>query len=362
MAKMENIILGIALVSLILSGVAIYYVYTAVTDLRKSVDFLTFIAAPEGIDRLMGARDEGKLLVYNSMAPAIVEAYNKAFMKKYPFIEVEYVTGDDNTLMSRFEAERSSGRQIADVVETAIPALLTKFKNNGWMMQYESPGYANFNESVKNEGYWCGIQAVVFLVARNTDYVNDTEIASYADLLNPKYQGKICGVNPLNSAAFLSLWWWINQTMGPEFLTELATQNVIFLSGSTPGREMTASGETWINIADSDAQVRHYNIDLGAPVAPVYPQEGVTSTIRDVFIADNAPHPNAAKLYMDFMLSEDAAAISAENGYSPTFIGAAPPEGVRPLTDIPLWTANYTKYESGTPDFQALMRSTFGLP
>jgi iron(III) transport system substrate-binding protein len=274
-------------------------------------------------DVVAGAKKEGEVNWYGGGSSEIDEAINRAFMKKYPFIQAKKFRIQSQRLLVRFEAESRAGKHSADIVRTT-DWYIDIFKKKNLLMQYDSPERKQFADSFKDkDGYYTSLYMAVHGLAYNTKLVPKNELPrSYDDLLDPKWRGKIA----LEDAAYV---WFVNllkikgEQQGMEYMRRLAKQNVSLRSGTTLLINLVAAGELPLGM-DLYIENIERSKRAGAPIDWVAFNPTIVHTIAGG-INKNAPHPNASKLFMDFLLSEEGQRIYLSESQQPTRKGLNAP-------------------------------------
>jgi iron(III) transport system substrate-binding protein len=269
-------------------------------------------AAPNIIE---AAKKEGELIWYGGGSGEIDEAINKGFMKKYPFIQAKKFRIQSQRLLARFEAESRAGKHGADIVRTT-DWYIDIFKKRGLLARYDSPERKHFVDELKDrDGHYTALYIILHAPAYNTKLVAKGEVPrSYDDLLDPKWKGKL----GLEDAAYV---WFVNvlklkgEKQGLDFMKRLGRQNVNVRSGTTLLASLVAAGEMPLAI-----DLYAYSVERakksGAPLDWVAIEPAIVHTIL-AGINKNAPHPNAAMLFMDYLLSEEGQRIYLSEGNQP---------------------------------------------
>lgn len=206
--------------------------------------------------------------------------------------------------------------------------------NKGVLASYEPPGFEQIPSDLKDpQGRWFTVHygAIAFIV--NTDALGNTPVPkSWADLLKPEYKGKIGFLDPTSAAVGYSVAVAANLAMGgtldnwdPGFayFKKLEAQGV-----QHPKQTATAQvikGEIPILI-DADFNGYRPKIKDGAPLQVVIPAEGSLKIPYVIGLVKNAPHPDAAKKLLDFVLSDEGQKIWAAGFVQPIRPGLIPPE------------------------------------
>jgi iron(III) transport system substrate-binding protein len=304
-----------------------------------------------------GAKKEGRLVIYTSMTVDQAQKLNDAFKAKYPFIQPSMFRAVGERLLTKIMAEAQAGKYDFDVVQSAeTQAYFLKKKN--LLAKYVSSEVKNVQKTfVDSEGYWTAVYMMPNVIGYNTSLLKRNEVPrSDEDLLNPKWKGKI-GMDHTKPEWFS----WKLKRMGEEkglaYMKKLGAQEFKLYSGLTILTSLLAAGEfplvlnTYLhNVED----VRR----KGAPVDWVA-QDPVFTKFQPIGIGSKAAHPNAAKLFVDFMLGEEGQKIIASFGRVPTRRGV-------PTTAQGIDKLNYVIDDIGAgDDFNKnyeLFRNIFGAP
>ena len=306
---------------------------------------------------LEGARKEGKLVVYTSMTVDQAQKLNNAFSAKYPFIQIGMFRAVGERLLTKIMTEAQAGRYEFDVVQSAeTQAYFLKKKNLlGKYLPAEAKHlHKGFFDS---EGYWSAVYMMPNVIGYNTRMVKRNEVPrSDEDFLNPKWKGKI-GMDHTKPEWFA----WKLKRMGEEkgmaYMKKLGAQELRLYAGLTIITNLLAAGEfplvlnTYVHNAE-DAKRK------GAPVDWVA-QEPVFTKFQPIGVGARAAHPNAAKLFVDFMLSEDGQKIISSFGRVPTRIGV--PIAVQGIDKLNFVVDDISAADDFNKSYE-LFRNVFGGP
>ncbi len=306
------------------------------------------------VDLIEGAKKEGAMDWFGGGSAEIDELINRGFMKKYPFIQARKTRVQSQRLLVRFETESRAGKHTADIVRTT-DWYIDIFKKKGLLLQYDPPERKNIPDEMKDrDGFYTSLYLAVHALVYNTRLVPKNDLPrSYDDLLDPKWKGKL----GLEDAAYV---WFVNvlkmkgEKPGIEYMRRLARQDVSLRASTTLLTNLVAAGEIPFAIdlyVDDVERVKK----AGAPLDWVAFDPMIVHTIAGG-INKNAPHPNAAKLFMDFLLSEDGQRIYQSQNMQPTRRGITAP-----------WLPKNVKIHVNDPDigdkvgdYQKLFGEIFG--
>ncbi len=263
-----------------------------------------------------GAKKEGSLVLYTSMTVEQAQKLNDAFRVKYPFLQVQMFRAVGERLLTKIMTETQAGRFDFDVVQSAETQAYFLKKRN-LLAKYLSPELKNLQPGFfDSEGFWAAIYMMPNVIGYNTRMIKRSEVpVSDEDLLNPKWRGKI-GMDHTKPEWFSWKLKRLGQEKGLAYMKRLGTQEFKLYSGLTIITGLLAAGEfplvlnTYIHNAE-DAKRK------GAPVDWLA-QDPVFTKFQPIGVAAKAPHPNAAKLFVDFMLSKrDKESSHPLAGYRP---------------------------------------------
>ena len=285
---------------------------------------LAELAAYAGADReqrlLAGAKVEGKVVWYTSLAGSSYKELSKGFETKYPGVKIEPYRGTSNDLMTKIVAEAEAKHFLADAIETTLP-VLRYMRENKILAPYTSPYLGKYPANAKEKAdrglfYWAIDRETYMGVGYNTSIIPASAVPkSYADLLKPELKGKVgfatsdTGTRTIGSMV---------RHKGEEFVKKLKAQDITLHSIS--GRAMAdlvISGEVGL----SPTIFRDHAMESKAKGAPIdwVPMEVVPTNAGGVALVAQAPHPYAAALLVDFLFSPEAQKILGDLEYGSPF-------------------------------------------
>jgi iron(III) transport system substrate-binding protein len=275
---------------------------------------LTQLAAYDRQDREQvlhnGAKTEGKVVWYTSLAGGSYKELASAFEAKYPGVKVESYRATSQELMARLTAEAQARRLIADTIESTIP-LLRYLKDNKLLTPYTSPHLSKYPDSVKEKAqkglvYWTIDRESHIGLAYNKNSIPQHVVPkNYDGLLHPELKDKIGFAGSDTGTRTIGA---MIKTRGEEYLKKLKAQNPAVHNVS--GRallDMVISGEVGVSPTTFRNHVE-VSLKVGAPIAWL-PMDVVPANSGSTAITLQPPHPHAALLMADFILGPEGQKI-----------------------------------------------------
>lgn len=296
------------------------------------------------------ARKEKQVLVYTSLGgttirPAIADAFKKKFG-----VDVDFMVGKGEEIVARIGNERRGGLYLADVVVIGAPSQVNYLKPQGGL---DNTQQALILPEVTDAKLWLGnklpfvdeegkifafVAGYRTYITANTTMVKEGEIKSYKDLLSPKWKGKLSLFDPTVGGSANQ---WVAGLMvhvygwdeGAKFLRELAKQEPVITRDGRLQIEWIAHGKYAVAIAARRENVSDFKA-MGAPIDWVEPVEGgeISSGTGAMGLVEKAAHPNAAKVFVNWLLSKEGQTIFVKAFGSPSARTDVPTEGLDPDT------------------------------
>jgi iron(III) transport system substrate-binding protein len=286
-----------------------------------------------------GARKEGKCAFYTAMDLAFAERLARTFEAKFPGVAVRVERSGAERIFTRIGQEYSSNIFAVDVANTADQAHCIVWKRDGWLQPYLPEEVAkHYDKSYYDpDALHITTRILVSPMAYNTNLVKDEDAPkSFADLLDPKWSGKMVKAHPAYSGTIMNATFQIARDLGWGYLEKLAKQNVLQVQSATDTPKKIALGERPIMVDGAGYLVIRGKED-GQPVDVIYPAEGTPLATSPSAVFKRAPNPNAARLFQNWMHSREGQQILVDwaRQYSPHQQTVEKP-GVRRLADIKL--------------------------
>jgi len=312
--------------------------------------------------RLEAARKEGKVVWYTSLALTSSEKVAKLFETAYPGVKVEVHRTGSQRILQRMMQELQANIKNVDVVHTSDAGHYVLLKEKQLLMRYTPAGVDRFAPGFKDkDGFHYGLRATVNVIAYNTQKVSAAEAPrTWKDLLDPKWRGKLVTAHPGYSGVIATHVLALVHLHGWDYFKALAQNKPMLVQSAVDPSGVVASGERPVAVDGGD--YTFYQVKKkGNPVEIVYPKEGVPLVVSPSAITSFAPHPNAAKLFTDFIFSKDVQQVLAdtEGLYSGNPQVTYPSDKPR-LSDLKLLSVDAEELEKRNEEIKTRFVEFFG--
>jgi len=262
------------------------------------------------------AKKEGKVVYYTSIDLPMAQRIGKAFEAKYPGVAVRVERSGAERIFQRIGQEYGSNIRAVDVVNSSDAAHMIVWKRDGLLASYvpEDVGKHYVAEHRDPDGTFASFRATLSLMARNTNLVSPEEAPkSFADLLDPKWAGKLVKAHPSYSGTIMTATFQMARDLGWEYFEKLAKQRIMQVQSATDPPKKLGLGERAVMV-DGSEYVLFQMMDQKQPVAPIYATEGTPLVIGPNAIFKAAPNPNAARLFQSFCFSLECQQLIVDYG------------------------------------------------
>ncbi len=293
-------------------------------------------AALAGLATAAAAQDvAGRLVLYTSQPNADAQATVDAFMAAHPDVEVEWFRDGTTKVMAKLRAEFQAEQPQPDVLLIADMVTMEGLEAEGRLMPYPEADTAAYDPAIMDDaGHYFSTKLITTGIVYNT--AAEMVPTSYTDLLTPAAEGQIAMPSPLTSGAATIHMAALTQhpELGWDFYEGLAEQGANPQGGNGGTYKAVAGGQKLYGFVVDFLPIR--NMQDGAPVGFVFPEEGVSAVTEPAAILSTAQNPAAAKAFIDFLISPQGQQLAADQGYLPAHPDITPPEGFPPRSEIRL--------------------------
>jgi iron(III) transport system substrate-binding protein len=262
------------------------------------------------------AKKEGKAVWYTSVDLPLAERIARSFEAKYPGIAVRVERTGAERVFQRIGQEYASRIHAVDLVNSSDAAHLIVWKRQGILAPYVPEDVAKYYpaEHKDPDGQFASFRIFLCPIGFNTNLVKREEAPkSYADLLDPKWTGKIVKAHPSYSGTILTATFQMARDIGWSYFEKLAQQKIMQVQSASDPPKKLALGERAV-MADGIEYGMFQLKERGQPVDLVYAAEGTPLIIGPNAVFKNAPNPNAARLLQSYMFSAQCQQLIVDTG------------------------------------------------
>ncbi len=266
------------------------------------------------------------LVLYTSQPNEDAQATVDGFMAANPDVKVDWVRDGTPKIMAKLQAEIEADNPVADVLLIADTVTLERLKKAGKLLAYKSPEAAGYDPALYDgDGYYYSTKLITTGIVYNTSAA--FKPTSWKDLTKAEAKGLVTMPSPLTSGAALIHAQTLAgvSSLGWDFYKDLAANGATAAGGNGAVLKSVASGEKAFGMIVDYMPIREKA--KGAPVAFVFPTEGVSAVTEPVGILASSKNADAAKKFVDYVLSEKGQEGFLKLGYIPARNGMKLPEG-----------------------------------
>jgi iron(III) transport system substrate-binding protein len=308
------------------------------------------------------ARKEGEVTWYVANLDARnAEAAGRAFTAKYG-PKVNVVRAPSQVMFQRLTQDLSQKAHNADVFGSVDVGNFVTLKEQGALLAYKPENAAKLLpafQGLDKDGMFNAVVASVIIIAYNREKVKADEAPkNWTDLTDAKWSGKIALGHPAFSG-FAGNWAaQMSKLYGKAYIQQLEKQKPQVGRSLFDAVNLVSSGERLLT-ASPVAPILE-NADKGKPLSVVYPSDGSILVATPAAVLKTAPHPNAAKLFMEFLLGPEFGSILVKARYESMRADVQPLAGAKSVTDIKVIRPTLEETTKGIPQVAELWRDVFG--
>jgi len=299
----------------------------------NKIRIILLIGVLVGLIGTLALAEKEPLLIYTSCPIEIMTKIGEAFEAENPSINLEIFRSGTGTVTAKVATEREAGKVLADLIWVADYAYYESLKDINLLYQYKSPEASNLPSSlVDPDYYYYGARIFSMVIAYNTLEVDDPP-TRWADLLDEKWKGLVVTGNPLYSGSNVVATTALSREYGLSYFRNLRANEIAVVRGNSQAAAEIAAGAYFVGFT-LDNIARNLKI-AGSPIDLVYPEDGAVLLPSPIAIVSSSEHIEAAKLFINFVLSPAGQRALVEFGsYIPARADVAGPPDVPSLEEL----------------------------
>lgn len=324
----------------------------------------TALSPPDEATLYEAAKKEGKLVYYTVFFNQdVVNEIGTAFMKKYPGIQFEGTRKVAGTLFQQLNQEMQSGVKNCDVFGTTDVGQMLKLKEGQKLLAYEPEGKDQMRAEFRNldpDNMFQTGAIIPIIIGYNTQKIKPEQAPkAWADLIKPEFKDKIATGSGAASGQVGTWAIAMEEKFGgwDKYFPPFSQLNPKLGRSINDAVSDVVSGERAVGIVTLGQMLTQKA--KGNPVEVVYPAEGAVVVVGPIGILNDAPHPNAARLFLNFLMSKEYAELAAKYYEQPLRADVAV-KGAKPLAEMKPVIPTVEAIKVGIPQIKNKWRDEFG--
>lgn len=307
------------------------------------------------------ARQEGEVVWYTSVGLQTAEKIAAMFEERYG-VRVQVNRTGSERVFTRVLQEAAARVYEVDVIHTSDAGHFEYLKEQGLLAQYWPAGIEVYPDLFKDpDGYWFVWRAGLVVPAYNTNLVAPEDVPRrWTDFLDPRWRGRMAKAHPGYSGNIVTSTLALVNLYGWEFFEQLATQDVLQLQSANDPAPTVAAGERALAFEGTE-YIAYQLRAQGNPLELIYPEDGIPFVASPSAIAANAPHPNAARLFTDFLFSLEVQQALVEDGLTSGHPDVVYPTDQPQLSELNLLTVSPKELMERAQEVTETYIEIFGL-
>ncbi len=305
------------------------------------------------------AKKEGKVVWYTSTPIKTAQKIADLFEKETG-VHVELFRSGGSAILRRFMQENQAGLHAADVMTTSDPANSNKLAAQGIFVPFKPDNFDKVPDVAKDpNGAWVAQRLNMMVIYVRTDKLDKADYPkSWTDALDPKYKGKLAMTDPSFTSLQLMVVTTLSDKHGWSYYEKLKANGIMIVQSNQQVLDAIKRGERPIALGALDSYAADARAQ-GHPIETIYPSDGTFIIPSPTAIIKGGPHPNAAKLFANFMLSTEAQKLFPAGGGYAARADIDPPKDSPRLGDVKPMAVDYAKIEKETAGVKKKFNEVF---
>lgn len=308
---------------------------------------------------MAAAKKEGKVTWYTSTPIKTAQALANLFEKETG-VHVELFRSGGSAILRRFMQEHSSGLNAADVMTTSDPANSNKLAAQGVFVAFKPENFDKVPEVAKDpNGAWVAQRLNMMVIYVRSDKIAAADYPkTWTDVLAPKYKDKLAMTDPSFTSLQLMVVSTLSRKFGWDYYKKLKANGIMIVQSNQQVLDTIKSGERPIALGALDSYAAAAR-KQGHKIHSIYPSDGTFIIPSPTAIIKGSPHPNAAKLFANFMLSEGAQKLFPANGGYAARVDIDPPADSPKLGDVKPMSIDYAQIQKDSANVKKMFNEVF---
>jgi iron(III) transport system substrate-binding protein len=275
-----------------------------------------------------------KLWIYSSLYKEVIEEMKAPLQAAVPGVEIEWFQGGSESIASKVSAELAAGKPKADLILTSDPFWYEELKRAGKLLAYASPAAREVpGRYLDKDAAYAGARLPVMVIGYNSEALKADEAPkSWAELLEPKWKGKVTMPSPLESGTAFTTVALLSRKLGWDYFRKLREHDLLAAGGNSSVINRLETRERVVGIVLLENLLKARA--KGSPVRPAYPEDGVIPILSPVAILKDTSQPEEARKAYDWFFTPQAQAAIVRSGMYSPFPGAPIPENALALKEL----------------------------
>jgi len=287
-----------------------------------------------------------------------------AFDKRYPGVKCNFVRTTAQVAYQRLQQDLKANLAVASVFSSTDVSHYPDLKMRGLLLSYQPHNLTKMVDSLKqyndkDNNYWVTAAALVAITYNNSVVAEKDAPKNWTDLLDPKWKDKVSIGHPAFSG-YVGTWTVLMRKLyGWQYFEKLEKNKPRIGRSINDTVTMLNAKESWV--AAGPEATTLLSRDKGNPLGVIYPTDGTLLMVSPSGIMKNAPSPNAAKLFIEFLMDKEAAEVQVKDHELSVIKGIKPSPGAKPLEEIKIIRPTEDEIAKGIPEVKEKFRDTFGI-
>jgi iron(III) transport system substrate-binding protein len=330
---------------------------------RHTAKALAALLAAPALARSAAAQTEDTLTWYIAQVDAqTAEALGRAFTQSHPGVGVGVIRTTGQVAFQRLLMDIKNHTPQCDVFSATDISHMPMLKERHELTEYTPANAAALLPAFKalsDPGFSYITNASRFFLIYNKDKVKPEDVPrAWTDLLDPKWKGRVATGHPAFSGCIGTWAVGVRKVHGWDFFEKLAKNNPRVGRSAVDPMTLINAGECLVGVGASN--YAYASIDKGNPIGISHPSDGLVMCVTPSAIPAHPPHPAAAKLFMEWLLSPEYARLITADGSDPILQGIRPRDGMPPLAGLKTIPLTVDEIRTGIPEVIEQWRDTFG--